>query len=78
MPRKRLILSRRQPVKSYQSVSWLSTDGIIRNSALRESQGSRDNRTTYAADVTYDYTVNGNPLTGNKIRMVKVYSSDES
>lgn len=57
--------------RSSQSASWPSTDGLIRTAKVGHCS-----LTTYAAEVTYDYSVNGKLLTGDKIRMVNVYHSD--
>jgi len=53
-------------IRSVESNSWPSVDGVVKTSEL----GSEDG---YAAEVTYDYKVNERLFTGNKIRMMKLY-----
>ena len=67
--------------KSAQSSSWPSVDGVIRSVNIERqmsSSGDHGPSTTYAAGVTYDYAFDGKTFSGNRIRMVKVFSSDQS
>jgi hypothetical protein len=59
-------------LKSRQSMEWPSVDGVVKSAEMGFSSGS------HAATVTYNYTVNGKLLTGDNIRMMKVYTSDAS
>jgi hypothetical protein len=63
-------------IKSMQSNSWPSTDGIVKSAKMKTEQG--DESITYTAEITYEYTVNRKPFTGDKIRMVKVGNSNQS
>jgi len=63
-------------IKSAQSASWPSTDGIVKTAEMGSQSDSHG--TTYAAELKYDYQVDGKALTGNKIRTVKVSSSSGS
>jgi hypothetical protein len=63
-------------IKSANSAGWPSTDGTVKTADIERNSG--DNGTTYAAEVTYDYRINGTLYTGNKIRMVKISSSSTS
>jgi len=67
--------------KSAQSSSWPSVDGVIRTVKIEEqtsNSGDHGPSTTYAAGVTYDYAFDGKTFSGNRIRMVRVFSSDQS
>jgi hypothetical protein len=63
-------------IKSAQSASWPSAEGVVKTAEMGRHTG--DKSTTYSAEVTYEYTVDGKPFTGNKIRMVQVNNSDSS
>ena len=59
------------------SKNWPSTNAIIQSSEMERHHGS-DSGTTYSAEVTYEYSVEGDKITGNKIKFGKVSSSDSS
>jgi len=61
-------------IKSMNSSSWPSTNGVVKTAEMRTDSG--DDGTTYGVDICYDYSVNGKPLKGYKIRMVNVSSSN--
>ena len=59
------------------SKNWPSTNAIIQSSEMERHYDS-ESGTTYSAEVTYEYSVEGDKITGNKIKFGKVSSSDSS
>jgi hypothetical protein len=63
-------------LKSSQSDSWLSTDGIVKTAEIKQWRaGLRKGRPQYRTVVTYDYSVDGRALTGNTLRLERDTSS---
>jgi hypothetical protein len=64
--------------KSARSSSWPSTDGILKTVATVSSWNSNLSTTYYSPEVTYDYMVNGQLFTGNKLRIIELGRSDSA
>jgi hypothetical protein len=63
-------------LKSSQSDTWLSTDGVIKSAEKQEwLNATVRHRLSYRAAVTYDYVVDHKTLTGNRIRLERDASS---
>jgi len=57
-------------MKSRESNSWPSTDGVVKTAKLAEgTRGLLDNEKCFCADIRYDYVVGGKTYTGDRIRV---------
>jgi hypothetical protein len=63
-------------IKSAQSASWPSTEGVIKSAEMKQRSGNRGSH--YSAAIVYEYSVNGEKFTGEKKRIVEVGGSNAS
>ncbi|MCH8474337.1 MAG: DUF3592 domain-containing protein [Opitutales bacterium] len=67
--------------ESRESLNWPSVEGQVLSSKIVESRSSSSSggsSTSYRADVTYRYTVDGSSYTGDRIQASSVSSSNHS
>jgi hypothetical protein len=69
----------RLATKAAESASWPATDGVVKTAEFVEHKQmipvGRRGRSTYQAELAYDYSVNGKQLTGHQIRLAGDSSS---
>jgi len=71
----------RTVVTSYDSMNWLSTQGEITHSRMKESitSGQYEDKTLYSAEIRYRYWIGGREYTGSNVRfsMPDYYTPEE-
>lgn len=80
-----LVMGIREVQRARESLSWPTVEGrIVRSGVRSEQRTSRDDngnqRTTtyYYADLSYDYAVDGRPLTGTRLTLSEGQSGSEA
>ena len=63
-------------IKSIRTERWPVTDGVIQSAEMKSHSGSKGG-TTYSAEVTYTYQVNGVRYKGNKVAIGQMSASPE-
>ena len=62
--------------RSYESVNWPSASGIVVSSEIDKRR--KNNGTTYSAEILYDYTVDGEAFSSNRVSYGDLGSSNPS
>jgi hypothetical protein len=60
------------------SVAWPSTEGRITGSRVERVKNGGDGKTTYTADITYDYALDGRTFEGDRVWFGDDYSASDA
>ena len=64
-------------LKASSSESWPTTDAVVKSAELESYYDRESRNTTYGAEVTYEYVVDGNQFIGDQVKFGKVASDYE-